>query len=59
MNDGPFTAEVTQDSPGRLGVWVGWRIVDSYMRNNKDVTLCELMNENDAQKILEQSYYKP
>ena len=59
MNDGPFTAEVTQDSPGRLGVWVGWRIVDSYMRNNKDVTLREMMNENDAQKILEQSYYKP
>lgn len=59
MNDGPFTAEVTQDSPGRLGVWVGWRIVDSYMRNNKDVTLRELMNENDAQKILEESYYKP
>ena len=59
MNDGPFTAEVTQDSPGRLGVWVGWRIVDSYMRNNKDITLRELMNENDAQKILEQSYYKP
>lgn len=59
MNDGPFTAEVTQDSPGRLGVWVGWRIVDSYMRNNKNVTLRELMNENDAQKILEQSYYKP
>ena len=59
MNDGPFTAEVTQDSPGRLGVWVGWRIVDSYMRNNKDVILRELMNENDAQKILEQSYYKP
>ena len=59
MNDGPFTAEVTQDSPGRLGVWVGWRIVESYMRNNKDVTLRELMNENDAQKILEQSYYKP
>lgn len=59
MNDGPFTAEVTQDSPGRLGVWVGWRIVNSYMRNNKDVTLRELVNENDAQKILEQSYYKP
>jgi uncharacterized protein YjaZ len=59
INDGPFTSEVTQDSPGRLGQWVGWRIVDSYMRNNKKVTLHELMNENDAQKILEQSYYKP
>ncbi len=59
MNDGPFTAEVTQESPGRLGLWMGWRIVDSYMRNNKDVSLLELMNSNDAQKILEQSFYKP
>lgn len=59
INDGPFTAEVTQDSPGRLGQWVGWRIVESYMRNNKSVTLLELINETDAQKILEQSFYKP
>ena len=59
INDGPFTSEITQESPGRLGQWVGWRIVNSYMRNNKEVTLQELMNENDAQKILEQSYYKP
>ncbi len=59
MNDGPFTAEVTQDSPGRLGQWVGWRIVDSYMRHNEHVTLLDLMNESDAQKILEQSFYNP
>ncbi len=59
LNDGPFTAEISQESPGRLGLWVGWRIVDSYMTNNKDVTLIELMSEGDAQNILEQSYYKP
>lgn len=59
MNNGPFTAEVTQDSPGRLGLWVGWRIIDSYMRNNKDITIYDLMQEADAQKILEQSFYKP
>ena len=59
MNEGPFTAEVTQDSPGRLGLWVGWRIVDSYMRHNQDITLHDLINESDAQKILEQSFYRP
>ena len=59
MNEGPFTAEVTQDSPGRLGLWVGWRIVDSYMRHNEEVSLYDLINEGDAQKILEQSFYKP
>ena len=59
MNEGPFTAEVTQDSPGRLGLWVGWRIVDSYMHHNQDITLHDLLNESDAQKILEQSFYRP
>ena len=59
LNEGPFTAEISQESPGRLGIWVGWRIVDSYMRNNEHVTIQELMSEGDAQKILEQSFYKP
>ena len=59
MNEGPFTAEISQESPGRLGVWVGWQIVDSYMRNNEQVSIQELISEGDAQKILEQSFYKP
>lgn len=59
LNDGPFTQEVTQDSPGRLGTWVGWRIVENYMNHNEDVSLQQLMAEGDAQKILEKSYYKP
>ena len=59
MNDGPFTSEISQESPGRLGLWVGWRIVESYMRNNESVTIQQLISEGDAQKILEQSFYKP
>ncbi|MBQ2190344.1 MAG: hypothetical protein II452_05695 [Paludibacteraceae bacterium] len=59
LNDGPFTSEVSQDAPGRLGIWLGWRIVESYMEHNEDVTLLQLMAEGDAQKILEESYYKP
>ena len=59
LNDGPFTSEVSQDAPGRLGIWLGWRIAESYMTHNEDVTLQELMAEGDAQKILELSLYKP
>ena len=59
LNDGPFTSEISQDSPGRLGIWLGWRIVESYMSHNEEVTLQELMAEPDAQKILELSFYKP
>ena len=59
LNDGPFTSEVSQDAPGRLGVWLGWRIAESYMEHNETVTLQDLMAEGDAQKILENSFYKP
>ena len=59
LNDGPFTSEVSQDAPGRLGIWLGWRIVESYMEHNENVSLQELMAEPDAQKIMELSLYKP
>ena len=59
LNDAPFTSEVSQESPGRLGIWIGWRIVESYMENNPEVTLQELMAQGDAQKILELSSYRP
>lgn len=59
LNDGPFTSEISQESPSRLGTWMGWRIAEQYMLQNKDVTLQELMAEDDAQKILEGSHYRP
>jgi uncharacterized protein YjaZ len=40
-------------------MWVGWQIVKSYMKSNKEVTLSDLMNEIDAQKILSKSKYRP
>ncbi len=57
--DGPFTAAFSKESPTRIGNWFGWQIVSTYMNNNKDVSLNELMLENDAQKILTKSKYKP
>jgi hypothetical protein len=55
----PFTSLFTNDSPGRATVWLGSRIVDAYMKNNKDVTLAQLMAENDYQKVLRKSNFKP
>jgi gliding motility-associated lipoprotein GldB len=57
----PFTRfglEIDNDSPGRLGQWLGWQIVRSYMDNNKNVTLQELL-AMDAKTIFEKSKYKP
>ncbi|WP_281616442.1 gliding motility lipoprotein GldB [Flammeovirga sp. SubArs3] len=59
VDDRPVTSEISGDSPGRLGRWLGWRIVQSYMRSNPEVTLPQLMAEKDARKILQRSKYKP
>lgn len=59
LNDAPFTSPISQESPGRLGTWMGLQIVQSYMKNNSNVSLRELMNENNYMKMLEQSGYKP
>jgi len=52
-----FYLEIDNDSPGRVGAWIGWQIVRSYMKNNT-VTLPELL-KTDPKEIFEKSKYKP
>ncbi len=59
FTDGPFTAQFSNQSPARLGEWLGWQIIRSFMKNNPEVTLNELMRLDDAQQILKRSHYKP
>jgi hypothetical protein len=56
---GPFTKDFTEQSPARAAVWLGWRIVEAYSRNNSGLGLKEIMEENDYQKILTLSKYNP
>lgn len=57
MDIAPFTAPISQESPGRLGEYLGLRIVKSFMEKNKNVTLPELMQMNNYQELLEKSGY--
>lgn len=59
LNEAPFTAPVSQESPGRVGTWIGWQIVKSYMDKNREVSLQQLVNENNYQQLLEKSDYRP
>lgn len=58
-NDGPFTGSISKECPPRIAMWLGYNIVKSYMEHNEKVSLNELMNEKDFQKILSKSKYKP
>jgi len=59
LNDAPFTSPVSQESPGRLGTWIGWQIIQRYMDKNPDITLQQLMKTTDYQMILNKSEYQP
>lgn len=58
-SDGPFTRAISKECPPRVAMWIGRQIIKSYMEHNEDVTLEDLINEKDAQKILSKSKYKP
>jgi len=59
IGEAPFTAAFSKQSPPRIGVWVGWQIIKKYMDINPQISIKTLMLDNDAQKILMKSKYKP
>ena len=58
FGDAPFTQAFSRESAPRLGEYIGLQIIRSYMTHN-DVTLQELMKNNDLQQIFQNSQYKP
>lgn len=59
INDAPFTKPFGQNCPGRAGAYIGWQIIKDYMKNNPDISLNDMLQETDAQKILKLSKFKP
>jgi gliding motility-associated lipoprotein GldB len=60
INPAPFSKfylEIDNESPGRVGVWIGWQIVRSFMKNN-EISIQEMLKMN-AKEIFEKSKYKP
>lgn len=61
FNDGPFTSAdgVPPDSAPAIGSWAGLQIVRNYMKLHPEITLRQLMEETDFDKILKESKYRP
>ena len=57
--EAPFTSFFTNESPGKAAVWIGFRIVESYMMTNPGVKPETLMNDTAVQQILEKAKYDP
>lgn len=57
VNDAPHTFPISPQSPGRVGCWIGWQIVEKYATKT-GASLNDILN-TDAQVILKESKYNP
>ncbi|WP_026977066.1 gliding motility lipoprotein GldB [Flavobacterium tegetincola] len=60
INRAPFSKfylEIDNETPGRVGTWIGWQIVRSYAENN-NVDIKTILT-TDAATIFNNSKYKP
>ena len=60
INPAPFSKfylEIDNETPGRVGTWLGWQMVRSFMSKN-DVSVAQLM-KMDAIELFNKSKYKP
>lgn len=58
VSEGPSTQGMPQESPGNIGLFVGWRIVKKYVEKNSNITIQQLM-KTEAKIIFNESKYKP
>lgn len=61
INPAPFSKfylELDNESPGRLGQFIGWQIVRAYMNNNDDVLLMQMLQKS-TDEIFNNSKFKP
>lgn len=58
LSDAPQTAALGSSSPGNIGLFTGWRIVQKWMDKNNKTSLDELMKTN-PKKIFDEAKYKP
>lgn len=60
FSEAPFTPELGEnnESAPKLGSYIGWMIVRKYMERNPQISLKELLEQQDAQQILEDAKFK-
>ena len=58
VNYAPFAKGMPPEAPGRVGYYVGYRMVSEYMDNNQ-VDIEDMMYLTDSREFLKRSKYKP
>jgi hypothetical protein len=59
VTEGPAATGMSPESPGNVGSWLGYCIVQAYANTHPDAKLDEVLAKNDAQAMLQEARYKP
>jgi hypothetical protein len=59
LSESQHTTFLAAESPGRVGIWLGYRIISAFMERNPHTSLQELIDRIDYNEMLKQSKYKP
>ncbi|MFT3936888.1 MAG: hypothetical protein QM726_24900 [Chitinophagaceae bacterium] len=58
IGEAPKTDGMPDSSPGNIGQWIGWQIVQKFADKNSSLSVRQVL-ETDAKKIFETTKYKP
>ena len=58
LNYAPFSKGMPKEAPARIAYFIGYRMVNQYMKNNK-IEIEELIRLSDSRDFLRKSRYKP
>lgn len=58
LGERPSVYEIGEKCPGRVGAWIGWQIVNSYMAK-QNIEMQKMLTLDDHHKLFELSGYKP
>ena len=59
LKDAPSTSTLPSESPGRVGIWLGFQIVVSYMANHPETEWPALMSRTDYAEFLKEARFNP
>ncbi|MFW5851070.1 MAG: hypothetical protein ACOCWB_02485 [Bacteroidota bacterium] len=59
IDEGPFTPVFTKESPARIGQWIGFNVVESFMKHNSHISMQDLFEIDDPLYIMNNADYNP
>ncbi len=59
VGERPKTVEIGPDCPGRVGRFIGYQIVKSYLKSSDQIDITSVMANPDAQEIFRESGFNP